>query len=88
MTGQTTFRTGEGGRIDRAKPINFTFDGVSYQGVRGDTLASALLANDVMVVGKSPILGRPRGIMTAESQRNRLAALRKACRRRNSCSSC
>jgi sarcosine oxidase subunit alpha len=54
-----------GGLIDRSKPIAFVFDGNEYEGFAGDTLASALLANDVMVVGKSPILGRPRGIMTA-----------------------
>jgi sarcosine oxidase subunit alpha len=54
-----------GGVIDRTRPIPFVFDGQEYEGFDGDTLASALLANNVMVVGKSPILGRPRGIMTA-----------------------
>jgi len=68
MTGQTTFRTGEGGRIDRAKPINFTFDGVTYQGVRGDTLASALLANGVHLIARSFKYHRPRGIMSAGSE--------------------
>ena len=54
-----------GGRVDRRVDLSFTFGGATYTGHPGDTLASALLANDVMVVGKSPILGRPRGIMTA-----------------------
>ena len=65
---QAAFRTGEGGRIDRAKPINFTFDGVAYQGVRGDTLASALLANGVHLVARSFKYHRPRGIMAAGSE--------------------
>jgi sarcosine oxidase subunit alpha len=53
-----------GGRIDRSEPVRFTFDGRAYQGFEGDTLASALLANGVDVVCRSPILGRPRGIVS------------------------
>lgn len=63
-----SLRTAAGGRIDRAKPINFTFDGVAYQGVRGDTLASALLANGVHLIGRSFKYHRPRGIMSAGSE--------------------
>jgi sarcosine oxidase subunit alpha len=56
----------EGGTwIDRTKPLAFRFDGVEYEGFEGDTLASALLANGVVGGFRSPILGRPRGIMTA-----------------------
>src|SRR5918995_5370393 len=51
--------------IDRSKPIAFLFDGVEYEGFEGDTLASALLANDVVGGFLSPILGRPRGIYSA-----------------------
>ena len=51
--------------VDRSRPLSFTFDGVAYQGFAGDTLASALLANGVEVVARSPLLGRPRGIMSA-----------------------
>jgi sarcosine oxidase subunit alpha len=51
--------------IDRSKPIVFRFDGVEYRALEGDTLASALLANGVRGGFRSPILGRPRGIMTA-----------------------
>ena len=40
------------GHINRAKPVAFTFDGTAYQGFEGDTLASALLANDVRLVGR------------------------------------
>jgi sarcosine oxidase subunit alpha len=51
--------------IDRSKPLRFTFDGVEYEGFEGDTLASALLANDLVGGFRSPILGRPRGIYSA-----------------------
>jgi sarcosine oxidase, subunit alpha len=62
----TSRRLAEGGSwIDRSKPITFRFDGVEYEGFEGDTLASALLANGVTRGFRSPILGRPRGIMTA-----------------------
>ncbi len=54
-----------GGRIDRSRPRPFTFDGREYEGFEGDTLASALLANGVDVVCRSPILGRPRGVVSA-----------------------
>ncbi|RFB78790.1 sarcosine oxidase subunit alpha family protein [Methylovirgula sp. 4M-Z18] len=60
-------RTASGGRIDRAKPISFTFDGQSYQGFKGDTLASALLANGVHLTGRSFKYHRPRGIVGAGS---------------------
>ncbi|WP_042433849.1 FAD-dependent oxidoreductase, partial [Streptacidiphilus anmyonensis] len=58
-------RLPEGGRVDRSAPIRFTFDGVEYTGLRGDTLASALLANGVLAVGPSLYRERPRGIVTA-----------------------
>ena len=56
------------GLIDLEKRINFTFDGRAYQGVQGDTLASALLANDVRLVGRSFKYHRPRGILSAGSE--------------------
>ncbi|MDE1173571.1 MAG: sarcosine oxidase subunit alpha [Parvibaculaceae bacterium] len=59
------FRLPKGGRIDRARPISFRFDGKSYGGFVGDTLASALIANGVHLVGRSFKYHRPRGIMTA-----------------------
>ncbi|MGC1305472.1 MAG: sarcosine oxidase subunit alpha family protein [Caulobacteraceae bacterium] len=55
----------QGGRIDRAAPLKFTFDGRSYSGYAGDTLASALVANDVRLVGRSFKYHRPRGLLTA-----------------------
>jgi len=55
-------------RIDRNKPVQFTFDGRSYTGFAGDTLASALLANDVHLVGRSFKYHRPRGILSAGSE--------------------
>nr|WP_272910259.1 sarcosine oxidase subunit alpha family protein [Streptomyces mexicanus] len=59
------FRRPTGGRIHRQEPLTFTFDGKQYQGYRGDTLASALLANGVIQAGTSIKLGRPRGIFSA-----------------------
>ena len=59
------FRTAEGGRIDRGDPVSFSFDGKTYTGVQGDTLASALLANGVHFTARSYKYHRPRGIMSA-----------------------
>ncbi|NEE20578.1 sarcosine oxidase subunit delta family protein [Streptomyces sp. SID7499] len=59
------FRHPTRGRIHRDEPLTFTFDGVEYQGYKGDTLASALLANGVIQTGTSIKLGRPRGIFSA-----------------------
>ena len=53
------------GLIDRTKPVTFTFDGKAYSGFQGDTLASALMANSVRLVGRSFKYHRPRGILTA-----------------------
>ena len=58
-------RLDTGGRIDRGKPIGFTFNGRAYQGYAGDTLASALLANGVRLTTRSFKYHRPRGIMGA-----------------------
>lgn len=55
-------RLATGGRIDRNKEINFSFDGKNYKGYQGDTLASALLANGVDIVGRSFKYSRARGI--------------------------
>ena len=55
-----------GGRlIDRSKPCTFTFNGKKLRGYEGDTLASALLANDQMLVGRSFKYHRPRGVATS-----------------------
>jgi sarcosine oxidase subunit alpha len=58
-------RLAQGGIVDRSRPLAFSFDGVGYQGYQGDTLASALLANGVHLVGRSFKYHRPRGIVTA-----------------------
>src|SRR5580692_6026795 len=65
MTGE--FRTAEGGRVDRAKPIPFFFDGKPYGGLAGDTLASALIANGVHLMGRSFKYHRPRGLLSTGS---------------------
>ena len=57
----TGFRLDRGGLIDRSAPLNFTFDGKAFTGFTGDTLASALIANDVHLMGRSFKYHRPRG---------------------------
>ncbi|MEY9930771.1 sarcosine oxidase subunit alpha [Catenulispora sp. GP43] len=61
----TSNRLPDGGRVDRSSVLGFTYDGVEYSGLRGDTLASALLANGISHVGRSQYRDRPRGIATA-----------------------
>ena len=56
------------GLIDRGKPVEFFFDGTRYTGFQGDTLASALLANGVRLMGRSFKYHRPRGVLTAGSE--------------------
>ena len=56
------------GQIDRTTPVKFRFNGVEYKGFQGDTLASALLANDIRLVGRSFKYHRPRGIWSAGSE--------------------
>ncbi len=62
---ENLFRLPTGGRIDRSKPVTFKFNGKTLKGYAGDTLASALLANGVKLVGRSFKYHRPRGIMSA-----------------------
>jgi sarcosine oxidase subunit alpha len=65
----TSSRLPDGGaRIDRSKPISFTFDGGEYQAFEGDTIASAILANGIEAPFRSPILGRPRGVFSAGAE--------------------
>ena len=59
------FRITSGGLIDRSKEISFIFNGKEYTGYKGDTLASALLANGVHLIGRSFKYHRPRGIIAA-----------------------
>ncbi|SFJ70781.1 sarcosine oxidase subunit alpha family protein [Celeribacter neptunius] len=70
-----------GGLIDRSKPLNFTFNGKSYRGFEGDTLASALLANGVQLMGRSFKYHRPRGVVAAGSEEpNAMVELRTGAR--------
>ncbi|WP_415183929.1 sarcosine oxidase subunit alpha [Phaeovulum sp.] len=62
------FRIRGRGRINTDRPVRFTFDGQSYQGYEGDTLASALLANGVHLMGRGFKYHRPRGVVTAGSE--------------------
>lgn len=75
-------RLPKGGLIDRSAPVNFTFDGAAMTGFAGDTLASALIANGVKLVGRSFKYHRPRGILTAGPEEpNALVELRGGARK-------
>ncbi|UWR28268.1 sarcosine oxidase subunit alpha family protein (plasmid) [Sulfitobacter sp. S223] len=72
----------DGGQIDRSTTFKFTFDGRKYEGHPGDTLASALLANGVRLMGRSFKYHRPRGPLTAGSEEpNALVHLRSGARK-------
>ncbi|MBB4188223.1 sarcosine oxidase subunit alpha [Sinorhizobium terangae] len=61
----TAYRLTTGGLVDRSRSLSFSFDGRPLRGFAGDTLASALLANDQLLVGRSFKYHRPRGIVSA-----------------------
>jgi sarcosine oxidase subunit alpha len=61
-------RLADWGRIDRSQTLRFTFDGKVLTGHAGDTVASALLANGVRLVGRSFKYHRPRGILSAGAE--------------------
>ncbi|MDG1010292.1 MAG: 2Fe-2S iron-sulfur cluster-binding protein, partial [Amylibacter sp.] len=68
----------DGGLVDRSRTISFSWNGKTMQGYQGDTLAAALLANGVKLVGRSFKYHRPRGIFSAGSEEpNALVQLRK-----------
>jgi len=70
------------GLIDRSETFSFRFDSQYYKGHKGDTLASALLANGVRLMGRSFKYHRPRGVMTAGSEEpNALVELRDGARK-------
>jgi sarcosine oxidase subunit alpha len=76
------YRLPHHGIVDRAQPVGFEFDGRRYRGFAGDTLASALLAAGVRLVGRSFKYHRPRGIVAAGSEEpNALVELRTGARR-------
>ncbi len=71
----------DGGQIDRDHSLSFTFDGQAYTGHPGDTLASALLANGVRLMGRSFKYHRPRGPLSSGSDEpNALVELRTGAR--------
>jgi sarcosine oxidase subunit alpha len=70
-----------GGLIDRTRTLSFTFDGCEYAGHPGDTLASALLASGVRLMGRSFKYHRPRGVMAMGSEEpNAMVQLRSGAR--------
>ena len=65
MSGPGPFRTATGGRIDRSKTVQFSFDGQTLTGYAGDTVAATLLSHGKHLVARSFKYHRPRGIMAA-----------------------
>ncbi len=63
----SAYRKATGGAVDRTRTLRFTFDGRAYTGHPGDTLASALLAHGVHLLGRSFKYHRPRGLLSAGS---------------------
>src|SRR5438067_635071 len=77
-----THRLPAGGLVDRTALLTFQFDGRPYTGLAGDTLASALMANGVRLLGRSFKYHRPRGLVAAGSEEpNALVELRTGARR-------
>ena len=65
MTLRDGRRRSAGGRIDRIQPLSFLFEGRELTGYVGDTLAAALLANGVGLIGRSFKYHRPLGFLAA-----------------------
>ena len=61
-------RLPDGGRVQHNRPIQFKWQGKTYTGLEGDTVASALLANGIDTVGRSFKYSRPRGIVAAGAE--------------------
>ncbi|MBO6726894.1 MAG: sarcosine oxidase subunit alpha [Rhizobiaceae bacterium] len=74
----TAHRIPKAGRLTPAREVRFSFDSKAMTGLEGDTLASALLANGVHLVGRSFKYHRPRGILSAGSEEpNALVGIRR-----------
>src|SRR5260221_4276943 len=68
ISGQNRLAASRGLLIDRSKPITFSFEGRHFTGYAGDTIASALAANDVWMISRSFKYHRPRGVLTMIGQ--------------------
>ena len=78
----TSYRLEKGGLVDRSSALSFRFDGKPFTGLAGDTLASALMANGVHLMGRSFKYHRPRGVITAgAAEPNALVELREGGRK-------
>ena len=62
------FRLSSGGQINKDEKISFKFNGKIFFGFKGDTLASALLANGIHLIARSFKYHRPRGILTSGAE--------------------
>ncbi len=58
------YRLDSGGHINRSQPVTIRWNGRPLEAYAGDTIASALLANDIKIVGRGMKLHRPRGILS------------------------
>jgi len=73
-----SLRAATGGLIERSRTLRFSFDGHAFTGLQGDSLASALLANGVHLIGRSFKYHRPRGILAAGAEEpNALVSVRR-----------
>ena len=77
FSSKDTMRSPSAGRVNRAKSVTFTFDGKKHSGFEGDTLASALVANNVHLVGRSFKYHRPRGVASGSEEANALVRVGK-----------
>ena len=64
----TEYRVAGKGRVDHDTPVKFTFDGQTVTGLKGDTVASALLANGQHLMGRSFKYHRPRGVVASGAE--------------------
>src|SRR6201991_3237950 len=68
FSGQNRLAEPHGLLIDRTQPVTFTFEGRDFAGYAGDTIASALAANDAWMISRSFKYHRPRGVLTMVGQ--------------------
>jgi sarcosine oxidase subunit alpha len=81
-----SYRLESGGQVNREKSLPFTFNGRPLQGYEGDSLASALLANQITLLSRSFKYHRPRGVFSAgEEEPNALLEIGEGARAEPSC---
>jgi sarcosine oxidase, subunit alpha len=68
MVGKNRLAAPAGLLVDHGHTVDFTFEGKAYQGLKGDTVASALAANGQWILSRSFKYHRPRGVLTMAGQ--------------------